>query len=54
MTPMQRAWMFAAGVALAGAILLTLPSCASFNSEQQARDWADQSHAVGCILGGLC
>jgi hypothetical protein len=48
MSPMARAWLFAAAVAMVGALLI---GCAS---ERAARDWADVSHATGCVMGGLC
>jgi hypothetical protein len=35
-------------------IALGLSGCSSINSERQASDWADTSHAIQCELGGPC
>ncbi len=42
------------------AVVLSLSGCASslsLGAQEQERDaesWADTSHALGCVMGGLC
>ncbi len=41
-------------VALFIAVVMSLSGCATPQQQRDAESWADTSHALGCVMGGLC